>query len=83
MAGTFTVEQKTVFGNMRVLMGVMDAADGATAAIDTGLETVLGFTVTPLSCTTGGGVQFTKSGGNITPVTCDSGDTYQLIAYGI
>lgn len=87
MAGTVTVDThvnpNTTFGNLKVVMGVMDAADGAAAAIDTGLEFITSFHLTPKSCATNGGIEFAKSGGNITPATCDSGDTWYLTCFGI
>ena len=82
MAGSVGSVVNTVWGDQRVVMGIMDGADGASEAIDTGLESIASISVTPKSCATNGGVEFTISGGSITPVTCDSGDTYHLIAIG-
>lgn len=87
MAGTITVDNhvnpSTVMGNLKVVQGVMDAADGAGEAIDTGLEFITGFNLVPKSTATNGGIIFAKSGGNITPATCDSGDTWYITAFGI
>jgi hypothetical protein len=64
-------------------MGVMDAADGAGEAVTLSeFKTIAGFTVTPKSCATNGGIKFAKSTNTITPASCDSGDTYYLVAWG-
>jgi hypothetical protein len=86
MAGSITVDsmvtQNTTMGNLKCIMGVMDAADGAGQAIDTTLEYVASFHLTPKSTATNGGILFAKSGGNITPATCDSGDTWYVTVWG-
>lgn len=87
MAGSITVDTivnpNTTMGNLKVIIGVMDASDGAGEAIDTKLENVATFSLVPKSTATNGGILFAKSGGNITPTSCDSGDTWYLTAWGI
>lgn len=87
MAGTFTpdalVDPSTVLGNLRVMVGVLDGADGAGQAVPTGLSQIAGFQVTPKSCATLANLQqFSKSGGNITPASCSSGDTWYCTVWG-
>lgn len=87
MAGTFTpdglADPGSVSGQFRLMVGVLDGADGAGEAVATGLDYVAGFTVTPKSCATLANVQqFSKSGGNITPASCSSGDTWYAVVWG-
>ena len=86
MSGSITVDSmvpgNTTMGNLKCVMGVMDAADGAGEAIDSTLEYVSSFQLVPKSTATNGGIKFAKSGGNITPASCDSGDTWYVIAWG-
>lgn len=86
MAGTFTgnsVNPNTVHGNQRVVHGVLDAADGAGEAVASGLNYIAGFSVVPKSCATLANVQqFSISGGNITPASCSSGDTFYVTCWG-
>jgi hypothetical protein len=88
MAGTFAPNAKTSattrFGNFQVCMGVIDAADGAGEAITIGnMKTITGYTASPKSCATDGSVKFTISTNTITPTSADSGDTYDVVIFGV
>jgi len=86
MAGSITpngaADPTTVFGNQRVVLGVMDAADGAGEAIATGLDQVASFSAMPASVNTSGGIKIAASGGDLTPASCTSGDTWVVTIIG-
>ena len=88
MAFTYTVTEKTVFGNQNVDQAVV-TADAAAGAVATGLGTITHVLWAPKSCTTAA-VKFAKNagtGGTSTVGTlaitgCASGDEFFVTVYG-
>ena len=89
MAYTTSISKKTVFGDMRVQMYDI-TADAATAAIDTGLESVIHLDWAPNSCSTAA-VKFDKNvlaagtiaAGYIAITGAASGDEFFVTVYGV
>lgn len=77
------VPKGTTFGNLKVVTGILDCADGAGEVVDSTLEYVAGFALTMKSGTTFETNVFTKSGSGITPTSGASGDTFYMIAFGV
>jgi len=78
----FTRTAINVVGNQRQFDGILDCTNGVTA-INVGLNNILGFSVVPKSCATLANVQqFSISGGEITPKSASSGDTFYLTVRG-
>jgi hypothetical protein len=80
----------SVYGDMRVAMGIMYVVAQTSGSIETGLGTVYGCTVSPCSATTTTvpkiklniGTAGTAIGGMINFTPTISGDTYYLVAFG-
>jgi len=88
MAFTWTVNEKTTFGNMHVQMGVV-TADAATGTFDTGLGNVRHVTVAPKSVTTAAykvarnaGVSGTSTVGTVAITGVVSGDEFFVTVFG-
>jgi hypothetical protein len=87
MAFTYTVAEKTVFGNLQVHMATV-VADATAGAVATGLGTVAHVTVSPKSVTSGykvaanAGVSGTSTVGTVAITGCTSGDEFYVTVYG-
>lgn len=86
MANTFTastdIDKSTVFGNARVVAGVLTMTDGA-GGVNIGLDRVFGGAATPLTAATGGvNFKFNTSSGNVHVYSCASADTFNIYAFG-
>jgi hypothetical protein len=88
MAFTVGVAHKTVFGNMRVHILSL-TADGAADGIDTGLDFVYGYSLSPVSMTTAAAKVFKNAGATGTSLAgylgisgVASGDEMQIVVYG-
>jgi hypothetical protein len=88
MATTFTVTKQTVYGDNRIILATVTMGDGA-ANIATGLNNIVGGSVTPKTATSGGfGVGFNLGTGNTAIVgtlsirSCTSGDTFYAGIFG-
>lgn len=86
----FTIKTtKTVFGNMRVHV-LSCTADAATQSIESGMDHVYGFSMTPISMATfsshsawaNSAAAGTSTGGVIGVTGVASGDEFYLIVYG-
>ena len=87
MAFTYTVNEKTVFGNMNVQMGTV-TADATTGTVATGFGYIAHLHVTPKSVTTGfkvarnAGAAGTSTVGTLAITGCTSGDEFFVTVYG-
>jgi hypothetical protein len=79
MAYTVT-QEKTVFGNMRVHFCNV-TADGASGTIPTGLSTIAGYSIAPISMATASPLM-KASGGTITVSAAVNGDNFYVIVFG-
>lgn len=79
MAYTVT-QEKTVFGNLRCHICNV-TADAASGTIPTGLTTIAGYTVGPISMATASPLM-KASGGTITVSAAANGDNFYLVVYG-
>lgn len=78
------VPMGTTFGNLKIVMGVLDCTDGSANAIPiTGVGNLQNYALTLKSGSTFETNVFTKSGNELTPVAGGVGDTYYLIGFGI
>ena len=85
MANTFTAAATpyNVAGNLRCTMGVLTLTDG-DGAVATGLQNIFGGSVTPLTATTGGfSADFDATAGKVTIASAASGDTFNVLAFGV
>lgn len=87
MANSFTVNPggDTVFGNMRVKMGVLTMTDGgAGSSVASGFGTIYGAQATPLTATSQcpGMVINANVPGDFKVQSCSAGDTFHVILYG-
>jgi len=87
MANTFTAGSPLpVFnslGNGRGVGGTLTMTDGP-GGVDLGLVRVHMGSVTPQTVTTGGyGTVFNTASGNVHVYSCASGDTFQVLAFGV
>ena len=88
MAYSVSFIKKTVVGDMRMFI-MSCVADAATEAIDSGLDSVYGFTLAPRSCSTAALKVFqnytalgTASAGYMGVSGAVSGDEFILTVYG-
>jgi hypothetical protein len=79
MAYTVT-QEKTVFGNLRVHFCNV-TADAASGTIPTGLGSIVGYSVGPISMATASPIM-KASGGTVTVSAAANGDNFYLIIYG-
>ena len=79
MAYTVT-QEKSVFGNMRVHICNV-TADAASGTIPTGLSTISGHSIGPISMATASPLM-KSSGGTITVSAAANGDNFYVIVYG-
>lgn len=89
MAFTISVNEKTVFGNMRVHV-LSCSVDSASGNIDTGLSNVYGYALGVVSMATAGpimkknvGSAATARPGIINIHAAASGDVFLLTVYGV
>jgi hypothetical protein len=77
----YTVSQeKTVMGNLRAHICTV-TADAASGTIPTGLTTIAGYSLSPISMATAAPL-IKASGGTITVSNAVNGDNFYLIVYG-
>ena len=79
MAYTFT-QEKTVFGNLRVHFCNV-TADGASGTIPTGLGSIVGYSLSPISMATASPLM-KASGGTVTVSAAVNGDNFFLTIFG-
>jgi hypothetical protein len=79
MAYTVT-QEKTVFGNLRVHVCNV-TADAASGTIPTGLTTIVGYSIAPVSRATAAPLM-KSSGGTITVSNAASGDNFFVTVFG-
>lgn len=79
MAYTVT-QEKTVFGNMRVHICNV-SADAASGTIPTGLTTIAGYAIAPISMATSSPLM-KASGGTITVSNAVNGDNFFVTVFG-
>jgi hypothetical protein len=93
MAATFTTDSHmTVFGDKRVVYGMIDMAGVTSGAVDTGLDYVLfanicyGASYTSSDClpmvTVNQGSAGTAINGYVYIASCTAGDEFKLFAFG-
>ena len=89
MAFTISVNEKTVFGNMRVHI-LSCSVDSASGNIDTGLSNVYGYSLGVVSMATAGatmkknvGSGATARAGIININSAANGDVFLLTVYGV
>lgn len=87
MAFSLSVSEKTTFGNMNVVMGVV-TADATAGSVATGLGNARHVHVTPKSATSGykvrtnAGASGTFTAGTIAITGCTSGDEFFVTVFG-
>jgi hypothetical protein len=84
MAATFTAaafKPVDYMGSTRVVCGVLTMTDGATTC-NIGLSTCYGGSVTPRTAATASWNWQALASGPIKIVSCNSGDTFNVIAFG-
>jgi hypothetical protein len=87
MAYTFAVSAQSVFGNERVIHGVV-TTDATTGTVTTGLDNIISMSHAPKSMTSG--VKYainklaagTASAGTLAITGCTSGDELYITVYG-
>lgn len=79
MAYTVT-QEKTVFGNLRVHVCNV-TADAASGTIPTGLTTIVGYSIAPVSMSTAAPLM-KASGGTITVSNAANGDNFYTVVFG-
>ena len=87
MANSFTLAKDSVFGDIRVKVGILDCEDGPTTGTATGLGWVVGAqaTVQTAAAATNCGLVFNTAASAAGDIRCQSaasGDIFNVIVYG-
>lgn len=87
MAFSYTVAEKTVFGNQRVHQGVL-VADSTAGYVATGLSVITHISYAPKSQTSGVKMKIntldsgTSTAGSLAVTGCTSGDEFYVTVFG-